>query len=113
MENPFLCESCRPFGYCRKHHKVASEKVIAEFDETFHKRINSINNSSSISRKENILNNKVKLASLKQIRSLYAIADSSLKVEQQEKEQFISRMLTFSNSEPANFNSNQLQLCHS
>lgn len=113
MENPFLCESCRPLGYCRKHHKVASEKVMAEFDEAFYKRINSINNSSSISRKENIINNKVKLASLKQIRSLYAFADNSLKVEQQEKEQFASRMLTFSNSEPTNFNSNQLQLCHS
>jgi hypothetical protein len=113
MENPFLCESCRPLGYCRKHHKVASEKVMAEFDEAFHKRINSINNSSSISRKENIINSKVKLASLKQIRSLYPIADNSLKVKEQEKEQFVSRVLTFTNSEPTTFNPNQLELCHS
>ena len=43
MENPFLCESCRPLGYCRKHHKVASEKVVAEFDETFYQRVNAAN----------------------------------------------------------------------
>ena len=43
MENPFLCESCRPYGYCRKHHKVASEKVMAEFDETFYQRVNAAN----------------------------------------------------------------------
>jgi len=113
MENPFLCESCRPFGYCRKHHKVDSEKVMAEFDGAFYKHINSISNSNSISQKENIFSNKVKLSSLKQIRSLYAVGDISPQVKHQKNEQFVSRVLTFSNSEPGTVNSNQLELCHS
>jgi hypothetical protein len=113
MENPFLCESCRPLGYCRKHHKVASEKVMAEFDETFYRRVNSANEKKNFSKTDFASKTTQKLTSLGAIRALYRIDLNQLALNQQEKNDFVSKILAVSKVELTKVESNQLEKCYS
>ena len=113
MENPFLCEYCRPFGYCRKHHKVASEKVIAEFDEAFYQRVNAANEKKNFSKTDFPSNSTQKLTSLSAIRALYRIAPNQVALNQQEKEDFVSKILTISRVELTKEGSVQMEECSS
>lgn len=111
MENPFLCETCRPLGYCRKHHKVASEKVLAEFDESFYKRVNPGTNEQSklpMARGDGF---SMKLTSLEKIRSLYRATPSPLIMTQQEKEKFVEQVLAGSVIELTAMTADQLEPC--
>jgi len=111
MENPFLCESCRPFGFCRKHHKVASEKVMAEFDEAFYRRVNSANEKKKFSKTGFASNSTQKLTSLGAIRALYRVAPNQVVLNQQEKDDFVSKILATSKVELTKEESNQLEKC--
>ena len=111
MENPFLCESCRPYGYCRKHHKVASEKVMAEFDETFYQRVNAANEKKNFSKTGFASNYTPKLTSLSAIRALYRIGPNQVALNQQEKDDFVSKILKISNVELTKKESNQFKKC--
>ena len=111
MNNPFLCESCRPFGYCRKHYKVASEKVVAEFDEAFYQRLNSANEKKNFSKTGFASNSTKKLMSLGAIRALYRIAPNQVALNLQEKEDFVSKILATSKVELTKEESNQLEKC--
>lgn len=113
MENPFLCESCRPFGYCRKHHKVASEKVIAEFDEAFYRRVNPAIEKKNFSKTDFPSNSTQKLTSLSAIRALYRIGPNRVALNQQEKDDFVSKILAVSKVELTKVESNQLEKCYS
>ena len=111
MENPFLCESCRPLGYCRKHHKVASEKVMAEFDEAFYQRVNAANEKKNFSKTDFVRKTTQKLTSLSAIRALYRIGPNRVAVNQQEKDDFVSKILTISKVELTKEESVQMQEC--
>lgn len=111
MENPFLCETCRPLGYCRKYHKGASEKVLAEFDETFYHRLNpeSYEKSKLLMARDNQFS--MKLTSLEKIRSLYRATPSLLIMTQQEKEKFVEQVLAGSIIELTAMTADQLEPC--
>lgn len=111
MENPFLCESCRPFGYCRKHHKVASEKVIAEFDEIFYQRVNAANEKKNFSITDFPSNSTQKLTSLSAIRAQYRIGPNRVALNQQENDDFVSKILTISKVELTKEESVQMEEC--
>jgi len=111
MENPFLCESCRPFGFCRKHHKVASEKVVAEFDEAFYRRVNSANEKKKFSKPGFANNSTQKLTSLGAIRALYRIGSNQIALTQQEKDDFVSKILTVPKVELIKEESSHLEKC--
>jgi hypothetical protein len=111
MENPFLCESCRPFGYCRKHHKVASEKVKAEFDETFYQRVNAANEKKIFSKTDSPSNSTQKLTSLSAIRALYRIRPNRVALYQQKNDDFVSKILTISKVELTKEESVQMEEC--
>ena len=111
MENPFLCESCRPFGYCRKHHQVASEKVMAEFDEVFYQRVNLINKIKNSLQFNVDGKSTSKLRSLEAIRSLYRISPKQIVMTQQEKEAFLSNILEVSKIEFNREGASMLETC--
>jgi hypothetical protein len=111
MENPFLCESCRPLGYCRKHHKVASEKVMAEFDKAFYQRVNAANEKKNFSKTDFASDTTQKLTSLGAIRALYRIDPNQLALNQQEKDDFVSKILTLSKVELTKEEFNHLEKC--
>ena len=111
MENPFLCESCRPFGYCRKHHQVASEKVMAEFAEAFYQRVKTVSYEQSKLQIPRSNEFSTKLTSLEKIRSLYRVTPSPIAMTQQEKEKFIERVLAGSVIEQTATTSDLLETC--
>lgn len=111
MENPFLCEACRQFGYCRKHHKVASEKVIAEFDKAFYQRVNAANEKKIFSKTDFSSNSTQKLTSLSAIRAQYRIGPNRVVLNQQKNDDFVSKILTISKVDLTKEESVQMEEC--
>ena len=111
MENRFLCESCRPCGFRRKHHKEASGIVIAEFDETFYQRVNAANEKKNFSKTDFVRKTTQKLTSLGAIRALYRINPNQLALNQQEKDDFVSKILTIPKVELTKEESVQMEEC--
>jgi len=100
MENIFLCKSCQPFGYCRKHYKVASEKVMAEFDQTFYQKVNSVFNLRS-KIEANVKAGNFKLVSLEAIRSLYRTNPVRTMLSEFSKDDFINSVMSVTKNETA------------
>jgi len=100
MENIFLCKSCQPFGYCRKHYKVASEKVMAEFDQTFYQKVNSVFNVRS-KIEANVKAGNFKLVSLEAIRSLYRTNPVRTMFSEVSKYEFVNDVLKVEKNESA------------
>jgi len=102
MENIFLCKSCQPFGYCRKHYKVASEKVMAEFDQTFYQKVNSFFNVRSKIEANVKAETDFKLVSLEAIRSLYRTNPVRTMLSEVSKDDFINSVMGVAKNETAN-----------
>jgi hypothetical protein len=101
MDNIFLCKSCQSFGFCRKHYKVASEKVIAEFDQTFYKKVNSVFNVRSKIEANAKAETNFKLVSLEAIRSLYRTDPVRTMLSEVSKYEFVNDVLKVEKNESA------------
>jgi len=101
MENIFLCKSCQPFGYCRKHYKVVSEKVMAELDQTFYQKVNSDFNVRSKIEANVKAETDFKLVSLEAIRSLYRTNPVRTMLSEFSKDDFINSVMSVTKNETA------------
>jgi len=102
MENIFLCKSCQPFGYCRKHYKVVSEKVMAELDQTFYQKVNSDFNVRSKIEANVKAETDFKLVSLEAIRSLYRTNPVQTMLSEVSKDDFINSVMGIAKNQTAN-----------
>lgn len=101
MRNIFLCKSCQPFGYCQKHYKVANEKVINEFDESFYQKVNSGFNVRSKIHVNVKTQTDFKLVSLEKIRSLYRTNPLQTLLSEVAKYEFVNDVLKVEKNESA------------
>jgi len=101
MGNIFLCKSCKPFGYCRKHYKVASKIVMTEFDESFYQKVNSGFNVRSKIYANEKTQTDFKLVSLETIRSLYRTNPLQTLLSEVDIYEFVNDVLEVKKNEPA------------